>query len=100
MRGMIAALGAICLLTGFSLTACSPGSPGSPAKSGPAAGIATSATASAALGATAVGAANVKLRKWVTQSAPKVLATVRAAKGGKNGNKQGFQVAHRLVRAT
>jgi len=89
---MIAALGAICLLTGFSLTACSPGSPGSPAKSGPAAGIATSATA--------VGAANVKLRKWLTLSAPKVLATVRAAKGGKNGNKQGFQVAHRLVRAT
>jgi len=69
MRGMIAALGAICLLTGFSLTACSPGSPGSPAKSGPAAGIATSATASAALGATAVGAANVKPRKWLTLSA-------------------------------
>jgi len=59
---MIAALGAIGVLTGFGLTACSPGSGGSPATSGPAAGTATSGTASPTSAATAVGAANVKPR--------------------------------------
>ena len=58
-RGMIAALGAICALTGFSLTACSPGSP---APSGPAAGTATSGTASPTPAAAAGGAADVKPR--------------------------------------
>ena len=59
MRGMIAALGIICVLTGFSLTACSPGSP---AASGPAAGTATSDTASSTPAAAAAGTVNVKPR--------------------------------------
>jgi Tol biopolymer transport system component len=61
-RGMIAALGAICVLTGFSLTACSPGSPASPATNGPVAGTAASGTAPPTPAATAVGTANVKPR--------------------------------------
>jgi Tol biopolymer transport system component len=54
MRGRIAALGALCVLTGFSLTACNPGKP--------AAGTAKSGTASPTPAAAAAGAANVKPR--------------------------------------
>ena len=57
MRALIAALGAICVLT--TLTACSPGDP---ATSTPAARTAASATASATLAGTAAGTASAKPR--------------------------------------